>query len=112
MVWNIHRPQGPPLWGHPGVGALLRSGPCLGCLGSFMLCTEGHRASESQEARWKVRATHVPVHTHLPRAHPRLPCTPTCAEAEPSCSLVSLGNQAEAKITQGDTGGGSETWPE
>lgn len=83
MVWNVHRPQGPPLWGHPGVGALLRSGPCLGCLGSFMLCTEGHRASESQEARWRVWATHVPVHTHLPRAHPRLPCTPTCAEAEP-----------------------------
>lgn len=47
-----------------------------------------------------------------PRARPRPPCTPTCAEAEPSCSLVSLGNRAEAKIILGGAGGGSETWPE
>lgn len=70
-----------------------------------MLCTEGHCASESQEGRRRVRGTPVPARAHVPRARPRPPCAPTCAEAEPSCSLVSLGNRVEAKIVQGGAGG-------
>lgn len=70
-----------------------------------MLRTECCHASESRDWRWRVWGTHVPAHAHVP------PCTPTCAEAEPSCSLVSIGNQAEAKILLGGAGGALKRGP-
>lgn len=68
----------------------------------------GHPRGHPQSplhARVPARTPTSSPHAHGP------PCTPTCAEAEPSSRLVSLGNRAEAKQLC-EVLEGPETWPE
>lgn len=101
---------------------LHRSLPSAGQLWSPTL-----RGLCKQQARWRVGyhcvappchlCTHRPLHAHIPACTPMSPvrshvpkctptplCTPTCAEAELSWGLVSIGSGAEPRIVLGGAG--------